>query len=329
MRFGVFLTTRHLLAEQPHAAAEAHLAEVRLARELGYDSIFAGQHFLPYPLPMVQLWPLLGRISAEAGDMRVGTGAIILAAVNPVETAEHAATMDALTNGRFTLGVGIGYRDEDIRAFAIPGRRAHVFTQKLDVVRRLLDGERVTASGPGYDLHDDYLTLRCVQQPRCPIWMAATRDWGVRKAAELADTWLVSPLSCIRDLERQVALFLEARGGIRPAELPIVREVCVAPTAAQAQQLARAALERRYHDFVATGQSDALPASDTLDLPWDELWPERFLIGSPDSVVEQIRHYRDRLGATEILFRARWAGLDPRIANQTLELLAREVMPNV
>lgn len=329
MRFGLFLTTRHMLAEQPHAAVEAHLAEVRLARELGYDSVFAGHHFLPYPLPMVQLWPLLGRLSAEAGEMRLGTGIVLLAAANPVETAEQAATMDALTNGRFTLGVGIGYRDEDVRAFGLPGRRTRVFTEKLDVVRRLLDGERVTARGAGYDLQDDYMTLRCVQQPRCPIWMAATRDWGVRKAAELADAWLVSPLSSIRDVERQVDLLVEARGGVRPADLPIVREACVAPTDAQAQELAREALERRYRDFVATGQSDALPPSDTLDLAWDELWRERFLVGSPDSVVEQLRLYRDRLGATEILFRPRWAGLDPRIAEQTLELLAREVLPNV
>ena len=260
MRFGLFLTTRHMLAEHPSAAVETHLAEVRLARDLGYDSVFAGHHFLPYPLPMVQLWPLLGRISAEAGEMRIGTGVIILAAANPLETAEQAATLDALTNGRFTLGVGIGYRDEDVRAFAIPGKRARVFTEKLDVVRRLLESGHVTARGPGYDLDDDYMTLRCVRQPRCPIWMAATRDWGVRKAAELADTWLVSPLACIRDLE---------------------------------------------------------------------LWRERSLVGSPDSVVEQLRLYRDRLGATEILFRPRWAGLDPRIGKQTLELLAREVIPHV
>ena len=66
-----------------------------------------------------------------------------------------------------------------------------------------------------------------------------------------------------------------------------------------------------------------------MDRPWEELHRDRFVIGSPESVVTQLRDLRDRLGATHVLFRPRWAGLDPKVAAQTLTLLAREVIPNV
>ena len=80
--------------------------QTRLARELGFDDVSAGQHFLTQPYQMLQLVPLLARIAAEAGEMRVCSGILLLTLLNPVEVAENAATLDAITDGRFVLGLG-------------------------------------------------------------------------------------------------------------------------------------------------------------------------------------------------------------------------------
>ncbi len=101
-----------------------HLEQVRFVRDAGFHSVFAGQHFLPAPFQMLQPVPLLGRLAAETGDMRVGAGILLLPLLNPVEVAEQAATLDVITGGRFVLGVGLGYRSEETAAFGAPERRA-------------------------------------------------------------------------------------------------------------------------------------------------------------------------------------------------------------
>ena len=95
-----------------------------------------------------------GRRGDDRGD--VGPSADLL---NPVEVAENAATLDAIAGGRFVLGVGIGYRAVENAAFGVGQRRADLFERKLEVVRRLLSGESVTAEGDGFQLADARLTL--------------------------------------------------------------------------------------------------------------------------------------------------------------------------
>jgi alkanesulfonate monooxygenase SsuD/methylene tetrahydromethanopterin reductase-like flavin-dependent oxidoreductase (luciferase family) len=328
MRCGLFLSAQHPAGDDPRTALREHLEQVRLARDAGFRSVFAGQHFLSAPFQMFQPVPLLARVAAEAGEMRVGAGVLLVPLLNPVEVAENAATLDAITDGRFVLGVGLGYREEENQAFDVRARRVRVFLDKLDVIARLLEGEAVTASGPGYRLENASLTLRPVQRPRPPIWMAANADAAVRRAALHADTWLVNPHATVAELERQLALFREERGS-PPSELPAIREACVAETDEQAFAAARPHLERKYAAYVDWGQSDVLPPSDTLRLAWDELRAGRFVIGGPESAAAQIREHRDRLGIDHLILRVQWPGLPHRAAMRTLELLATEVLPRV
>jgi alkanesulfonate monooxygenase SsuD/methylene tetrahydromethanopterin reductase-like flavin-dependent oxidoreductase (luciferase family) len=328
MRCGLFLSAQHPAEDDPRRALGEHLEQVRLARDAGFHSVFAGQHFLSAPFQMFQPVPLLARVAAEAGEMRVGAGVLLVPLLNPVEVAENAATLDAVTGGRFVLGVGLGYRGEENEAFGVTERRVRVFRDKLDVIGRLLAGEEVTASGPGYRLERARLTLRPVQRPRPPIWMAANADAAVRRAAVLADTWLVNPHVTVAELERQLTLFRAERGS-DPEELPAIREACVAETDERAFALARPHLERKYAAYVDWGQSDVLPPTDTLKLGWDELRAGRFVIGGPETAAEQIREHRDRLGIDHLILRVQWPGLPHRDAMRTLELLASEVLPRV
>jgi alkanesulfonate monooxygenase SsuD/methylene tetrahydromethanopterin reductase-like flavin-dependent oxidoreductase (luciferase family) len=274
---------------------------------------------------MLQPVPLLARLASEAEGMRIGAGILLLPLLNPVEVAEQAATLDLLTGGRFVLGVGLGYRGEEDEAFALGERRVRTFVGKLDVVRRLLEGQEVTAEGQGYRLHGARLALRPVQRPRPPIWMAANNDSAVRRAARLADTWFVNPHASITEVERQLALFHAERGG-PPEELPMMREACIAPTDEEARELARRYIAPKYQAYVDWGQSDVLPPSDTLRREWDELREGRFRIGSPQTASTQIAALRD-LGVTELVFRVQWPGMPHRDALRTLELLAEELLP--
>ena len=326
MRYGLFLMPQFASADDPAASVAAQLEQVHVARDAGWHSVVVPQHFLSTPFQQLQPVPLLGRLVPETGDMRLVAGIVLATLLNPVEAAENAATLDILSRGRFVLGVGLGYRSEENDAFGIFGRRIQTMLDKIDVIRRLLEGETVTAEGPGYRLNEQRLELRSVQRPRPPIWLAANNDAAVERAARHSDTWLVNPHATLDELERQMTIFRETRGG-SPDELPVIREVCVRETDDQAEAVARPLLDKKYQAYVEWGQSDVMPPTDSLRKEWDDLRRRRFILGSPETVAADISETIERLGASEMMFRVQWPGMPPDQAMASLRLLADQVIP--
>jgi alkanesulfonate monooxygenase SsuD/methylene tetrahydromethanopterin reductase-like flavin-dependent oxidoreductase (luciferase family) len=330
-RFGIFLSAQHPPAMSPSEIARDCCEQVRLARDLGLDDVSAGQHFLTQPYQMLQTVPLLARVAAEAGDMRVGSGILLLTLLNPVEVAENAATLDAITGGRFVLGLGLGYRAEENDAFGLPEKRLSIFEQKLAVVTRLLEGEAVTAEGHGFRLHEQALALRPTQRPRPPIWLAANNDKAVLRAARLADAWLLNPHTKLSELERQVVLYRAERElcGLPPAgEVPIIKELYVGEDDASALRAIRPFLEDKYKAYVQWGQSEVLPEGDTLRQGFEELaGGGRFIVGGPDTCARQLREHVERLGVTSFLCRFQWPGMPQDLVLASMRRAAADVFP--
>ena len=330
-RFGIFLSAQHPPAMSPAGIARDCIEQVWQARRLGFDDVSAGQHFLTQPYQMLQTVPLLARVAAEAGEMRVASGILLLTLLNPVEVAENAATLDAITDGRFVLGLGLGYRAEENDAFGLPEKRLSTFEQKLDVVTRLLEGETVTAEGHGFRLHGQSLALRPVQRPRPPIWLAANNDKAVLRAARLADAWLLNPHTKLSELERQMGLYHAERErcGLAPAdEVPIIKELHVGEDDASALRAVRPFLEDKYKAYVQWGQSEVLPEGDTLRQEFDELaGGGRFIVGGPETCARQLREHVDRLGVTTFLFRFQWPGMPQELVLDSMLRAASDVFP--
>jgi alkanesulfonate monooxygenase SsuD/methylene tetrahydromethanopterin reductase-like flavin-dependent oxidoreductase (luciferase family) len=333
LRLGLFLSAQH----PPEAFTTSQVVrqcceQTAFARDAGFDIVMAGQHFVSDPYAMLQSVPLLARVAAEAGEMRVGAGIVLLTLLNPVEVAENAATLDAITDGRYVLGVGYGYRQAENDAFGLPERRMPIFEAKLDVVRRLLDGETVDAVGHGYDLRDARLTLLPVQE-RLPLWLAANSDRMVRRAARLGDAWLLNPHTRLDELERQAALFREERAaaGLPPAaETPIIKEILVAADDASAMRAARPYLEQKYAAYVQWGQSDVLPEGDTLRQEWEALADGgRFVVGAPDTCARLIREHVDRVGVDTLLCRFQWPAMPQELVLESMRRFAEDVMPQL
>ncbi|MDX6628613.1 MAG: hypothetical protein QOH00_859 [Gaiellales bacterium] len=332
-RFGLFLSAQHPPGMAASQIVRDCCEQVRLARELGLDDVSAGQHFLSQPYQMLQLVPLLARIAAEAGEMRVCSGIVLLTLLNPVEVAENAVTLDAITGGRFVLGLGLGYRQEENDAFGLPARRLSIFEQKLDVVRRLLEGEVVTAEGHGFSLASQQLAIRPSQVPRPPIWLAANNDKAVLRAARLADAWLLSPHTNLAELERQRQLYVaeRERSGLAPAaEVPIIKELYVGADDASAVRAARPYLEGKYESYVQWGQSEVLPEGDTLRQAFDELAAGgRFIVGGPETCAHEVREHIRRLGVTTLFFRFQWPGMPQELVLASMRRAAEDVLPLV
>ncbi len=329
LRLGLFLAAQYPEGRDAREGIADHVEQVGFARELGFSSVMAGQHFLSDPYQMAQPIPLLARMAAEAEGMTIGPGVLLLPLLNPLQVAEEIATLDAIAAGRVALGVGIGYRDVEMAAFGVTDKPSKVFEVKLDIITRLLAGEEVTASGPGYTL--DAAKLALVPSKKVPVWVAANRDVAVRRAARVGDAWLMNPHTTLDELERQHGVFLAAReeaGLPVPAEIPALREVCIAPTDEEAMLVAGRYLAGKYAAYVDWGQSDVMPDGDTLRKAWAELTDGgRFIIGSPETAGRMIAEHAERAGTTHLICRVQWPGMQQDLALRSIRLLAEEALP--
>lgn len=107
------------------------IAIARLAEELGYDSVWAGEHVVVpsprvVPSPMEPEDPILdplvhlGFVAAATDRLLLATGIIILPQRNPLVLAKQAATLDVLSGGRLLLGIGAGYLEPEMTAIGVP-----------------------------------------------------------------------------------------------------------------------------------------------------------------------------------------------------------------
>ena len=330
MKFGLGLSVQHLPEEPQAVRFREHVEQVRLARAVGFSSVWASQHYLSDPFTYFQPIPTLARLAADARGMILGTGVLLLPLHHPVDIAEQLATLDVITDGRLVFGVGLGYRDVENRALGHdPKDRVGRLVEGLEVVERLWSGEPVTYEGRHFSLRSARISMRPLQSPRPPIWLAANSDLGVKRAARLGDAWLMNPHATLATLVRQLELFQSTRRelGRPPAiETPLIKECYVAPDTATALAEAPMFIGPKYTVYRRWEQDKALPAGESFDASFGELARDRFIIGDPARVVDEIARCRERLGVTTLIFRLQWPGMDQEKVLRSIRLLGQKVL---
>ena len=333
MQFGLILTNQHPPGESQAEKFNDTIEMVRYARDLGFDLITFGQHFLLNEFQAIQPAIAAARLSAEAGTMRIGLTIYLLPLLNPVAIAEEAASLDVITNGRFIFGIGLGYREEEDNAFGLSaGERVPKLRAHLDVIKKLWTGVPVDYESSYCRLKGATMARRPVQQPHPPVWVAANNDRAVERAAEIGDTWVINPHATLATIARQMGLYraaLDRYGKPFPDELPLMREICVAESRDAAMRLARPSLEQKYQAYVAWGQQRALPSDDDMTQAFDELLRDRFIMGSPEECADEVQRCIEETGANTMIFRVTWPGMPKEGVLQGLRLLAEQVRPRV
>ena len=333
MKLGLFVANQYLAGESMATKIEENIEQVRAAREAGFDLVCSGQHYLSSPYSMPTTFPFLARLAAEAGNMQVASAIILLPLHNPVDMAETVATMDALCGGRFIFGIGLGYREEEYAAFGVArSERVPRMLESLELMKLLWTGEEVEFNGRFYHVPRTQPTCRPVQKPHPPIWLAANQDGAVRRAGRLGYPWIINPHATVSTIERQMDHY---RSGLAQAglenltDLPMMRELYVAEDRETALDESRPFLASKYQAYAQWGQDKALPGNESFAVPFEELARDRFLIGTPDDVVEEIGRYEERLGAGCMIFRMQWPGMEHHKVMKQMELMGKDVIPRI
>lgn len=188
------------------------------AERAGFDAVFASDHFHPWVDDSTAaagfVWAWLGTVAARTERVELAT--LVTAPLfhyHPGLVAQASATIDRLSGGRFRLGVGTGEAiNETPLGYPFPGyrERADRLSEAIEIIRRLLAGEKVTHDGTYY--HLDRARLYSPPTHGVPIWMAAGGPQSAAMAGREADGLIVSVKEPAEAIEKSIDPFKAAGG---------------------------------------------------------------------------------------------------------------------
>ena len=133
----------------------------------------------------------LAAAAAVTSQIRLGTSVLLASLRHPTLLAKTVATLDFLSAGRVTLGIGFGSRENDFTSVGIPfERRGSRAEEIVGLLKRLWIEEGVTHNGRFYTLENVTVGPHPVQTPHPPIWMGGGAEVVLKRAARLADGYI-------------------------------------------------------------------------------------------------------------------------------------------
>ena len=303
MQIGIHLTPFFSPTDRPPTQViDEVVALAQRASQLGYAWISAPHHWTAHPSVWPQPFPLLARLAPETGSMQLMTLVILLPLLNPVETAEHVATLDAITHGRLTLGVAIGYREAELEAVGLTRKdRVPKLVESLTLMKQLWSGEEVTFTGRYTRVTKLRMGLTPVQKPHPPIVMGCQSERATARAARLTDGVFLGPQVSWADIGKLLDVYQRARleaGHSTPGVLGASRALLLGEDRADAARIGRTYLERTFANYRAWEMQEPtmVPLALSFDRPLDD-WT---IHGSTADCVETLLRARDEMGLTHI-----------------------------
>lgn len=307
---------------------ETLVEHARLAEEAGFDGLLISEHFHPWVDDLGASGFAYSTIAAMAQAterVELTTGVTTpLFRYHPGVVAQAAATIDRLSGGRFNLGVGTGENiNEGPLGYAFPkyAERAARMREALEIMRRLLDGDKLTFDGEYY--RTDRAKLYSPPLGPVPIWMAAGGPKSAALAAEMAQGIVTSVKEPAETMEKVID---PARAAAEEAGRPNPTILATRWTIlADDDEQAWTALGA-WRGLRAPGRLEAVDPADLRsradEMPRQEILDKYTIVSSPEDIVESYRPLVSEVGADAVSINI--TGPDQ---TEIISMLGSEVLP--
>jgi probable F420-dependent oxidoreductase len=223
----------------------AHMADVaRRAEALGFESVWVPEHLVfptafaskyPYTadgvppvtvdMPLLDPLMILAHLAAVTTRIRLGTNVYVLPLRHPIVTARLAVTLDVLSGGRLSLGIGVGWLAEEFRAVGVDFEtRGGRTREAVRVMKALFTEAEPSFRGRYFAFDAVRFEPKPVQRPHPPFLFGGESDTALRRAAALGDGWYGvghDPASATEKVTKLRALLAEAGRAAAPFEMTV------------------------------------------------------------------------------------------------------------
>lgn len=323
--FGLWYDLRNPSADRSFERLYAEtLEQIAWAESAGIESVWLSEHhfcndgYTPSPLVVA------AAIGARTERLIVGTNLMLLPLHDPLRLAEDVATLSILTGGRFRLGVALGYREIEYRAFGRSLRnRPSLIEEGVEILRRAWAGGSVAFDGRRFSIPDVRVAPVATSTP--PILIGGLSPPAIARAARIGDGFLSTR-------NEHHALYLDAvkRQGADPAAASIYAGQWAVIDEDPERTWARIGHHALYqlNEYIAWGAfgPDAEPFADPkaiLDAGAYELWDGPTAVERLSALVRGTPQVRD------VHFWAQLPGEPVESGSRRIEFLTRSVLPDV
>jgi probable F420-dependent oxidoreductase len=339
VRVGIGLFTAQLPSGSSRTFAEEYrdtVELVRLAEDVGFDSAWVSEHHGSSDGYLPSLLVLLAALAAATDRIALGTGVILTPLHDPIRLAEDAAVVDQLSGGRLTVGLGLGWREEEFRMLRIPFEERlarHVDT--IGILRKAWTGERFSFDGGVFRYDQVRVTPPPAQPGGPPILLGGYVASALRRAGELGDGH-ITDADDASALQASIAAVDAAASaaGRDPAALRFaLMQNAFVVRDGDGWPIVREGVLHQWGSYDAWAEGHDTPGHDSLEptVADEQAARDATPAGTPDEVATRLAavvapwRHRD----VELVVRLHYPGMELAPAAEAVELFGREVLPRL
>jgi luciferase family oxidoreductase group 1 len=338
MNFGTFLLMQSPSARPATEIFARGIEMAQAAETLGFRSVWLAEHHFSTYGYLSRPVQLATYIAAKTTRLRVGTAVIVVPLHHPLVVAEEIATLDLLAGGRIDVGLGRGYQHYEFERLGLDLETGRArWEESIDIILKAFEGKPFSYDGKIFKIPETTIFPQPVQQPRPPIWVTAQSpdsvEGAVRRGFNVLTGGFGVPLERMADFRK---LFDRVVAEVKPREplqVGVQRAVYVADNDADARAAAeearwnmRVTLSLR-NNYQRVEDGRAIPVPGPNEPNVDDLLDRYLVIGTPDTVVRQIRRIEQAVGITHFNCSFWFGELEHKRVLRSMETFAREVMP--
>jgi luciferase family oxidoreductase group 1 len=338
INFGTFLLMQSPSMRSSQEIYSRAIDLAQAAESLNFRNIWLAEHHFSTYGYLARPAQLATYIAAKTTTMRVGTAVIVVPLHHPLVIAEEIATLDLLAGGRVDIGLGRGYQHYEFERMGLELDTARArWEESVDIILKAFSGEPFSYDGKLFKIPETSIFPQPLQKPHPPIWVTAQSpesvEATVRRGFNLLTGGFGVPIERMADFRKQFDRLVAEVKPLRVPQVGVQRAVYVTDTVADA----RAAVEearwnmrvtlslRNHYERVERGRAIAVPAPKEPDV--DDLLDRFLVIGTPDTVIRQIKRVETLVGISHFNCSFWFGDLEhPRIL-KSMKLFAKEVMP--
>ncbi len=340
MRFGYGLITCQRPPDDPRTDAVIYREAVErseTAERSGFDSVWLSEHHFVDDGYMPSLLILAAAIAQATTRIQIGTAVMLAPLHNPLRIAEDAATVALLAEGRFILGLGAGWREEEFDVFGVgQDERGGRVREAVQILRGAWGPEAFSFDGKYHSFANVNVTPKPPQP--IPIWLGGFAPGAIRRAGRIADGFLgsssgTSGVAAFAQ-SKELALSGRAKSGGDASSFAFALHVPVFVSSGsdpwEEIKPHYSYLRWKYGDMARARGSTKATSPSALNADQESQLRSTIICGTPDEVVDEIEKYRSELGDdTHFIFRSDFPGFPTDQQFALIERIGSEVIPRL
>jgi len=340
MDIGTFLLMQSPGARSSEEVYARGIEQAQAAEALGYRNVWLGEHHFSTYGYLSRPTQFATYLAAKTTKLRVGTAVIVVPLHHPLLIAEEIAMLDILSGGRLDVGLGRGYQRYEFERFGLQlDAGGHRWDEAIDILLKSFEGRPFSYEGKLFKIPETSVYPQPVQKPHPPIWITAQSEYAidaaVRRGFDVLTGGFGVPVERLAEFGNIFARVVAEIEPPRPPRVGVQRAVYVTKDAADAREAAeqarwnmRVTLSLR-NNYERVENGNAVPIPGNSEPTIDELLERYLVIGTPDTVIRQIKRVKELVGISHFNCSFWFGDIDQKRVLRSMELFANEVMPAV